>query len=153
MKTIILYDSQYGNTKKIAQSLADTDKSIKLFSVDQIKLSDLKNIDLLVVGSPTQAGQATVNLLNFFKTIPSDYLSGIKVAAFDTRMNESTLSFFLKLLVKIIGYASPKILKKLVSLGGQPLGEYGFLVQSQKGPLYDDELELALDWFKKILKS
>ena len=150
MKTLIIYDTQYGNTEIIAQALAKTSKDIDLKKVDQVVYSDLTNYQLIVVGSPTHGGCPTIPLQNFFKTIPANYLSGIKVAAFDTRMNPENLNIFLKILIKIIGFASPKILKTLISLGGESKGEFGFLVQSQKGPLYDDELELALDWFKKL---
>ncbi len=54
MKSLVIYDSVYGNTEKIAQAIGKTLKG-NAISIKQVKPEDLKGIDLLLVGSPTQA--------------------------------------------------------------------------------------------------
>jgi hypothetical protein len=42
---------------------------------------------LLIIGSPTRAFKPTKAIVDFLIQIPSDGIKGIKVAAFDTRVN------------------------------------------------------------------
>lgn len=53
MKNLVIYDSMYGNTKKIAESIAAVlGNSTRVVMVDQVKKNDLAGLGLLVVGSP-----------------------------------------------------------------------------------------------------
>lgn len=152
MKTnrIILYDSQYGNTHKIAKAIAES-ISAKLINVSDAKNDDLKDIGLLVIGSPTQGGRATPTLQEFLNGIPKEILKNTKVAVFDTRFLESNLNFALKMLVKTIGYAAPKMAAVLESKGGKLiLPPEGFIVKSTKGPLAEGELERSRKWLTSI---
>ncbi len=147
-KRIVLYDSLYGNTEKVALAVA---KSIsgKAVSIENIKLKDLDNIDLLVVGSPTQGGMATKALLKFLNDIPREKLSNLKTAVFDTRLSEKEVNFALKLLIKTIGYAAPKMEKILTTKGAKIIApSEGFFVKDKEGPLADKELQRAQKWLK-----
>ena len=58
MKSIVIYDSMYGNTEKIAHAIGRGLKSKevkRVISIKEASIEDLKGIDLLVLGSPTQA--------------------------------------------------------------------------------------------------
>jgi flavodoxin len=149
MNTIILYDSQFGNTEKLAQIIAKSISSAKLLRANEVSLEDLKDIDLFVVGSPTQGGRATVLLQQFLDQIPSGKLTNIKVAAFDTRFSEKDVNFALRLLMKTIDYAAPKMAKLLTDKGGKLIVQpEGFIVKGKKGPLVDGELDRARTWIK-----
>jgi len=156
MNTLILYDTQHNNTKEIAVSISQEFPSsfnVKISSVDDIKLEELKDVKLLIVGSPTHGGTAKQSLLMFLKTIPDNYLEGKYVVAFDTRFDEKKLKLPLKLLVKTIGYAASKIAKILESKGGTILIQpEGFFVEDTKGPLTNGEKERAKHWSKDISK-
>ena len=87
------------------------------------------------------------------KNIPAGKLNGIKVAAFDTRMdvkevNNVVLTFF----AKLFGYAAEPIGKQLVKKGGvEVVPPAGFIVEGSEGPLKEGELERAAEWAKRVL--
>ena len=146
MKKLVIYDSQYGNTQKVAEAVA---KSIsgKLLCVSDTNTTDLTGVEILIVGSPTQGGQSTQNIQAFLGSIPGGFLKNVKVAAFDTRFSESKVNFALKILIKTIGYAAPKIAKLLEAKGGRLiLHPEGFIVKGKEGPLDKGELERAKKW-------
>ena len=147
MKALVVYDSLYGNTEKIAKAIGGViTGEVRVLPVGQANPAELKSLDLLIVGSPTQGGRATKPMQAFLDIIPDTSLKGIKVAAFDTRM---TTKF-----VKIFGYAAGRIADGLKSKGGiLVVSPEGFFVTSSKGPLKDGELERAAGWAKGIAES
>jgi flavodoxin len=147
MKVLIVYDSVYGNTEKIAKAIggAITDE-VKVLRVDEANPSELKTIDLFIVGSPTQGGRPTPAIRDFLNKVPELSLKGINVAAFDTRI--------LTKLVRVFGYAAGRIADNLKGKGGTLVASpEGFFVKGTKGPLREGELERAADWAKGILES
>jgi flavodoxin I len=149
-KRLLIYDSLFGNTEKVAKEIAKASKA-EIISRGKVTLSDLKNIELLIVGSPTQAGKAKPDLQLFLTSIPDGSLKGTKVAAFDTRFSFETSSAFLKLILKVFGFAAPKILKLLEGKGGTPVGTpEGFIVTAEEGPLKEGELARAASWAKSL---
>lgn len=55
----------YGNTKKVAEAMAEAfgkSDTIKLLPIGDTKLWDVTPADLLIVGSPTQRGRPTAAL-------------------------------------------------------------------------------------------
>ena len=153
MKTLILYDSMFGNTEKIAQAMAKEIPNTKVLPVNITELKDLK-VDLLLVGSPTHGGRAKPEMNTFLEEIPSGALQNIKVAVFDTRLLESAQNFALKLLLKTIGYAAPKMAEMLTSKGCTLIAPpEGFIVTAKKGPLAEGELNRATKWAKSLTIS
>lgn len=151
MKAMIVYDSYFGNTEKTAEAMAQAlqgQAEVVIKRVSEAQSDQLGDLDLLIVGSPTRAFRATPATYQFIKAIPANGLAGVKVAAFDTRMNvQETNVGILKFLAKIFGYAAEPIAKRLTRKGGQLAAEpTGFFVQDSEGPLKDGELERAADW-------
>lgn len=148
MSNLVVYDSQYGNTKKVARAIGKS-ISARVVKAADINISELENIDILVVGSPTQGGRPTPAIQKFFNNIPVKVLAGLRVAVFDTRFLEKDLNFALKLLVKTIGYAAPKMAKTLTEKGGKLIAPpEGFIVKDKEGPLAPGELGRAQNWLK-----
>ncbi len=57
MNTLVVYDSQYGNTERIAQAIADTLGTFgqaQAVHVDPGHQVSFQGVDLLILGSPTQ---------------------------------------------------------------------------------------------------
>ena len=57
MNTLIIYDSTFGNTAQITQAMADRlgeHGTVRIALTDEAGLSEMKEIDLLIVGGPTQ---------------------------------------------------------------------------------------------------
>lgn len=149
MKSLVLYDSQFGNTEKIAQAIARGMGSATAIPVHKARLQNLKNISRLIVGSPTQGGRPTLPLQQFLDNLPAQSLIGVNVGAFDTRFDPTKVNLGLKLLMSIIGFAAPKIAKTLTHKGGKLLlAPEGFIVKGKDGPLATGELERAATWIK-----
>ena len=147
MKTLVVYDSAYGNTKKIAESIgAAIAGDVKVVSAGEADLSGLKSPDLLIVGSPTYGGRPTPAMHGFLDKIPKGSLKGINVAAFDTRLPSKW--------VKLFGFAAGRIDGSLKSKGGTPVvPPEPFFVKGREGPLLDGEKERAAAWAKEITKG
>ena len=142
MRALVVYDSRYGHTEKIAQAIGEA-ISGQVVRVGEVDSADLKGSNLLIVGSPTHGGQYTPELQGLLKALPA--LEGIGVAAFDTR----TATIWNRLLP--FGYAAPRIARSLESSGGNLLAPpEGFVVLGIQGPLKDGELERAAGWAKGI---
>lgn len=140
MESLIIYDSQFGNTQKIAEVVADVVEGT-VVRVQDFKIEMLKGITLLIVGSPIHAWRPSQPIADFLASLPEGSLKGVEVAAFDTRV-KGILS----------GSASDKIDKKLVELGGKSVAPPGkFIVKGKTGPLVDGELENAKLWAGDIL--
>lgn len=157
MKYMVVYDSVFGNTEKVAKEMGKAlgnKKKAEVFKVDMVDLEQLKDVEVLIVGSPTRAFSPTPATKAFLKKIPVNSLKGVRVAAFDTRfpMNEEVPGF-LKFLVGIFGYAAKPIADRMVKKGGTLAAEpEGFFVVDSEGPLAEDELKRAADWVKALKK-
>jgi flavodoxin len=162
MKAMIVYDSFFGNTEKIAQAIAQaigkalgSPEEVEALRVGQVSPGRWAGMTLLIVGSPTRAFSATPATRKFLGSIPKGGLQGIKVAAFDTRIAvEDVDSRILPPLVKLFGYAAEPIAKRLLKKGGElALPAEGFFVEGSEGPLKEGELERAADWARQILAA
>jgi flavodoxin I len=158
MKALVVYDSIFGNTEKMARAIAsglETGAEVTVKKIGEVSRPDFFEADLVVVGSPTRGFRPTKTISDFMQVLPDRLLLGKKVAAFDTRIGESEINagpFFLKYLIRIFGYAAKPLASSLLKAGGlQPVQPEGFLVYGTEGPLYDGELERATDWGKRLV--
>ncbi len=158
MKVLIIYDSVFGNTEKIAQAIGNSlgsKENVETLRVSDVKPEQLIGLELIIVGSPTRVFKPTKAIINFLNKIPLNGLKGVKVAAFDTRISTANVSSrLLNILVKLFGYAAKPIADKLEKKGGSLIiPPEGFFVKDSEGPLKDGELERAADWAKLIIKT
>ena len=159
MKTLIIYDSVFGNTEQIAQAIGntlDSQEDVSILRVNDVKLEQLTGLKLLIVGSPTRGFKPTKAITNFLKRIPKNGLKGVKVAAFDTRFTMSTIeeSRVLPFFVRLFGYAAKPISDRLKKKGGELIiPPEGFFVEGVEGPLKEGELERAAEWAKQIIAT
>jgi flavodoxin len=159
MKGLVIYDSAYGNTEKIAQVVGSTigsGEEVSVLKVSDLRPDQLTGLDLLIIGSPTQRFRPTPGISNMLNAIPLNSLKGIQVAAFDTRLTLSEINktAVLAFFVRLSGdsaYAAKHIANQLKKKGGQLVAPpEGFFVEGMKGPLVQGELERARDWVKQI---
>jgi len=156
MKALVLYDSFFGNTETIAQTIAaalGSSADVAVVKVGDASLEQLKGLDVLFVGSPTRGFQPSEAMVPFLKSLPPGSLAGVKAGIFDTRIAlEDMKPAALRFAAKIGGYADKKIAALLKSSGAEvilPTG--GFLVAKSEGPLKDGEVERAEAWAKQII--
>ncbi len=139
MNAVVVYDSKYGNTERIAQVIGEAlGEDAKVIRADSpgVQIADA---DLVIVGCPTNGGRPTPAVVAFLDAIPDGALKNAKTAGFDTRLTSR--------FAKIFGYAAPKIAERLVAKGGVEIATpEGFLVQGTKGPIAPGELERAKAW-------
>ena len=151
MKALIIYDSFFGNTEKIALAVGKAignQKDVRVSRVADVSLDQLEDLNVLITGSPTRAFSPTPAMKTFLKSIPQKSLCGVKVAAFDTRiaMTEKVPGI-LRFFANLFGYADKPMLEILKKKGGEAsiLSE-GFFVVDSEGPLADGELDRAAAW-------
>ena len=153
MKILIIYDSVFGNTEQIARVMGDylAGKTV-VKKVNEVMPEDLKDLNLLLVGSPTRGFKPTEGIMTFLKGLPAGSLKGLSAAAFDTRIPlDSINNAILRNLVKMGGYADKIIAKQLKQKGATLLPSAGFLVSASEGPLVVGEVKRAVDWIKELV--
>jgi flavodoxin len=143
MRIQVIYDSKFGNTERIARTVADgLGPETRVDAVGDVVAIEA-GISLLVVGGPTQAHGTSPAMTDFLGRLPS--LDGVAVAAFDTRLTWPRL---------LSGAASDRIAKALTKRGGHLVAPpESFLVTGGEGPLVEGELDRALAWAKALAKT
>jgi hypothetical protein len=164
MRALVCYESMYGNTRAIAEAIADglgSDLDVSVRPVGALGGQDLDGVDLLVVGAPTHAhglprpssrddaaGRASApgdpRSVEPAAQGPGvrEWLEGLgslaaSAAAFDTRVDLSPI---------LTGRASKGIAKRLRRLGaGEASPPESFLVHKDD-TLVDGELDRARAW-------
>jgi flavodoxin len=147
MKTLVIYDSLYGNTRSVAQAISGAlPGDVDLYHVKDADAAKLGECDLLIVGAPTHGGRASEAVRVLLNQVPAPALAGVWVAGFDTRMNNPIIRFF--------GSAAPKIARALEQKGGMLAGPPGdFWVTGGEGPLKEGELERASRWADGLVRN
>jgi len=154
MKIVIAYDSVFGNTARLAQAMAEQfTENVLVSRVTDLQPEQLKGVRHLIVGSPTRGFRPTKVMAEFLKQLPEASLTGVKVAAFDTRISTSEAhSHIFTGLAKVFGYAAKPMADLLEKKGGVlVLAPEGFFVRESEGPLLEGELERAVDWARQVV--
>lgn len=151
MKSVVVYESAFGNTEAIAFAIRDALQQYgeaAAYSTGEFSPAQLSAYDLIVAGSPTQKFNMLPGMRTFLDAIPAGTLKGKQVAAFDTRIDiHKVNNRFLTFMVKLFGYAAAPIARKLRKKGGKlRLDPAGFFVDDTKGPLTEGELIRAGKW-------
>lgn len=141
MNTLVVFDSQFGNTEKIARRIAETLEpfgTAHAVRVTEVGPNTLTDVDLLVVGSPTQSWNTTNAIKDFFKHLKPDRAKELLAAAFDTRVDKPRF---------ITGSAAYAMAKQMKHLGlTMLLKPECFLVTGMEGPLAEGEVNRAAAW-------
>ena len=142
MKALVIYDSNLGNTKLIAETIAaGLGEGTCSLSIVNVKADDLMGVELLVVGSPIIGWKPTERMQQFLAGLKPGQLTGIKATTFDTRVK-----------LFIHGDAAKEMAKRLTELGAEIVVEpMPFYVRGKEGPLFEGELEKAKVWAKKLI--
>ena len=162
MRSLVVYESSFGNTRQIAQKIAKSlaeAGEVEVVSVDD-ELPDLAHLDLLVVGAPTHVhglsskrsrqsaieqrdgdgGEPGIGVRGWLEALP--LLRRPRVAAFDTRAHKPEL---------LVGSAAHGIARRLGQHGYRLAVEpESFFVNGTPGPLEGGELERAAEWGRTL---
>jgi len=163
MKTIVVYESHWGNTAAVARAIAaGIGPEARALSTDEATGEAIAAADLIVAGAPLLgfslpteamlqniAGNAATNPVAPDVSHPSlrSWLDGLPsgsghAAAFETRIWWSP------------GSAAKTILGRLESHGYRPAGPaQRFVVQGRYGPLREGELARAKAWGAELARA
>lgn len=164
MRTVIVFESLFGNTERFAHEIRDAIKSMgeeaTAADVRRVKPADLTGCDLLVVGAPThafslsrqstrddavrqgaEAERAALGVREWLTTLDETFPSSAGrplVALFDTRVEK----------VRHLPGSAARRASRAVRARGFEVVERptSFYVEDLKGPVVDGELERARDW-------
>jgi flavodoxin len=141
MKSLVIYHSNYGNTKTIAETIAkELGKDARAVSASDFKTIDLGGIGALIVGSPIIGWKPSEPIGTILNNLGTDQLKDVKAASFDTRVK-----LFLH------GDAANKISKVLKNAGAQIISSpEAFYVKGKEGPLFEGEVDRAKEWGKAL---
>jgi flavodoxin len=150
MNALVVYHSQFGNTRQVAEAVAGVFQgtgAVRTLSADRLTAADLQDVDLAVMGTPTHKMNLPQAVRPVFEKLPRRILRGAAIAAFDTSYK---MSAFLGRFT-----AAKRVDRKLRKLGGTRLvsPETFYVKEHHEGPLYDGEIERAKTWAKTILVS
>ena len=148
MKALVVFHSLFGNTNTIASAIADemaAQATVQLVPLDKLNAETLKDVDLLVVGTPTHNADIPPEVRTILIHLPKGCLKGVRAATFDTSLK---FNWF----VDLFNPAAPKLSNELRRLGAKPVGEpQSFWVSGKEGPLSAGEIERAKAWAKSLL--
>jgi flavodoxin len=149
MKALIVYDSHFGYTEKIARAIREA--LAPAVDVDIVHVGDrgshvIRGHDLLIVGGPTEGHGVTLPMRQWLDRVGADMIARMPFAAFDTRMSWPKL---------LSGSAAGQISKHLGAAGGHPLVEpESFIVHGKENPDPDAAaLEHVQAWVTRVLAS
>ena len=161
MKTVVVHESWFGNTRRLAETIAERlarEGEVDLLTVDDPP-PQLVDVDLLVVGAPThvhglssatsrkgaidqrkQPGEAGIGVRGWLRALPEG--GGRRTAVFDTRVEKPVL---------LVGSAARGVAKRLERRGFElVVPPESFFVLDSPGPLKDGEVERAAVWAGRI---
>jgi len=152
MKGIVIYDTSYGNTKKIAETIAETLKEsgmeADLFHVKNVKKLSAKDYNFLVLGSPTKFGTMSFAIRFFLGKVKSEEWMNKPFAAFDTENPENIERARIE---NKEWSAAEKISEKLRDKKmNQLLPVLKAVVLGQKGPLKEGEIDRTKDYARQL---
>jgi flavodoxin len=136
MQTLVIYDSKFGNTEKVAEAIARG-----IGPVSEVRVSSTAEVtqtleaapqpDLVLVGGPTQNHGPSAGLRKFTSAVPAA-LRGIPAACFDTRYRGPAL---------LMGSAASAAAKALTKHHAELVAPPESFFIARHGPMESQSLE------------
>lgn len=167
MRAVIVYESVFGNTHRIAKAIAEGIRSqhpgaeVACVPVTSRFAADFGTADLLVVGGPTHMRGLSYERTRKQgaegerKKAPGvhvergfdgrglrDWFHGLNRAAGPAR----AAAFDTRVGARMAGGAAPGIARRLRSHGYRVVGAEGYIVEDTHGPLREGEIARAREW-------
>lgn len=171
MRSLVVFESMYGNTREVAEAVAEALASFgeaRAVPVAEATPDTLEELDLLVVGGPTHVhgmsrpstresavdaaaepgsdlemdpDAAGDGVREWLESLPSSPAPTARAAAFDTRVDVSAL---------LSGRASKGIAKRLRAHGFRLIAEPESFLVSKETHLLPDEVDHARAWGTRL---
>jgi flavodoxin len=146
VKVAVLYESKYGNTKRVAETIAEEAQQVggmeaTVAELKRVEIHDLVNYDMILLGGPTHFGGPTRRVRKFIDALGKANVNGKSVAVFDTYLGEDFEKGVRKMEDQVRGTA-PGL--KLLARG------LSIRVEGMKGPIVEGELVKCKDFVKQL---
>lgn len=146
VKVLITYESKYGNTKLVAEKIAEGMKKVKgmnlkLAEIKQVDLDSLHGYDVIFIGSPNHVGGPTRGVRKFVDELGKRGLGNKAFVVFDTYLGGDFEKAVKKLERRIIEkIPGAKVLEPGLSIR----------VQGMRGPVSEQDLAKAVEFGRRI---
>ena len=145
-RVIVVYESKYGNTKLVAETIAEGMREVGgietiVSEVKEVDFDKILDYDVILIGSPNHLGRPARSIRKFIDKLGKLNLNGKQVAVFDTYIGKD-FEKAVKKMEKRINEKAPGL--KLIVPG------LSIKVQGIKGPILDEELPRCKDFGHKI---
>ncbi len=147
MKTfIIAYESKYGNTKRVAETIAEGMREAGEVETTQSRVKEVDfdkilDYDAILIGSPNHIGGPAGSVKKFINKLGKLNLEGKQFAVFDTYIGKD----YEKAVRKMEKRISDKIPGAKLIISGLSVR-----VEGMKGPILAEELSRCRDFGRKI---
>ncbi|MEM2262655.1 MAG: flavodoxin domain-containing protein [Candidatus Bathyarchaeia archaeon] len=145
-KVLIVFESRYGNTKHVAESITEGIREndgidVSLREVKDVDLNEISLFDAILIGSPNHVGGPTRGIRGFIDRLGGLRLEGRRYAVFDTFMG-GDFKKAVKKMEKHISEKAPDLKRVVAGLS--------IKVKGIKGPILEDELPKCKEFGKNI---
>jgi flavodoxin len=145
MRSLVIYDSLFGNTEVIARAIQeglDERGEAELVTADRVGHADVREAQLIIIGGPTQLKDVTLPLRRIVHGSFRRSWQGKPVAVFDTRFRDDPVQ---------TGSAAAKLAQLLRRRGANLVAPpESFFVANFKGPLVKGEAIRATLWGRSL---
>jgi flavodoxin len=159
MKVLIVYDTKYGNTKQVANLIAEGITSsdgneVIVNNVKDVNLKKEDSYDLILIGSPVHFGKHVGSVKKFINKLPKAKLNLKSYAVFNTYMGadsetiEEGVCSYTKMLDKIETQIREKMPNLIKAGPGLPIK-----VNGMKGPISDEDLPKCKEFGMKLVQA
>ncbi|MFW9894501.1 MAG: flavodoxin family protein [Candidatus Thorarchaeota archaeon] len=148
MKILVVYDSKYGNTQKVAELIGEgiqtvEGNTVSVENVKEVNLEQDETLDLIVIGSPNQMGAHVSSVKKFIKKLANAPLKVKNFAVFDTYLGKD----FEKATRKM-----EKQIAKFLPNMKEVSSSLSIKVGGMKGPIVDNEIPKIKEFSLKLTK-
>ena len=145
-KVIVVYESKYGNTKRVAETILEGMKEVEgietvIRELKEVDLNRIPEYDAILIGSPNHFGGPTRSVKKFIDQLGKLPLEDKMFAVFDT--------YLAKDFEKAVKKMEKRIKEKAPGLKQIAPG-LSIEVQGTKGPISDGELPKCKEFGNKI---
>jgi flavorubredoxin len=146
-KTILIYESKYGNTKIVAERIMQGLKTKKGMEADlkelkEVDTNKIPSYDVIMIGSPNHMGGPTRGIKKFIHKLGKLDLKKKQVAVFDTCSGDKALGQAVMKMEKSIAEKAPGL--KILSSG------LSIRVKGMKGPIVEEDLPKCEEFGRAI---
>jgi len=146
VKVFVVYDTKYGNTKLVAETIVEGMREVEgietaISDVEEVDIEKVADYDAILIGSPNHWGGPVRGIKKFIDKLGKLDLKAKWVAVFDTYI-KGDFEKAVKKMEKRINEKVPRL--KLIVPG------LSIKVGDMKGPIVDGELPKSRDFGKKI---